>query len=215
MRIGVLASGRGSNFQSIAEAVRRGEIDAELAVLVCNVPGAGAIEKAERLRVPHVVVDHTAFDHSGSGKGREAFERAVVTVLKDHGVDLVVLAGFMRLLSPYFLRQFPNRILNIHPSLLPAFPGAHGIRDAIEHGAKVTGLTIHLVDESLDGGAIVLQKAVPVEEGDPEEKLAARVLEWEHTLYPLAVKLFVEGRLTVEGRRVRIDWSGIERPPAP
>jgi len=210
VRIGVLASGRGSNFQSIAEAIRRGEIDAEVAILVCNVPGAGAIERAQELNVPHVVIDHAAF-----GKDREAFEHAVAAELTKCDVRLVVLAGFMRLLTPHFLRQFPNRILNIHPSLLPAFPGAHGIRDAIAHGAKVTGLTIHLVDESLDGGPIVLQKAVPVEEGDSEERLAARVLDWEHVLYPLAVKLFVEGRLTVEGRRVRIDWSGLERPSVP
>jgi phosphoribosylglycinamide formyltransferase-1 len=209
VRIGVLASGRGSNFQSIAEAIGRGEIDAEISVLVSNVPGAGAIERAQKLNVPHVVLDHTAY-----GKDREAFERDVAEELKKREVGLVVLAGFMRLLTPYFLRQFPNRILNIHPSLLPAFPGGHGLRDALEHGAKVTGLTVHLVDESLDGGPIVLQHAVPVEEGDSEERLAARVLEWEHVLYPLAVKLFVEGRLKVEGRRVRIDWSGIPRPPA-
>ncbi len=209
VRIGVLASGRGSNFQSIAEAIERGEIDAEIAVLVSNVPGAGAIKRAQKLNVPHVVLDHTAY-----GKDREAFERDVAAELKKREVGLIVLAGFMRLLSPYFLRQFPNRIMNIHPSLLPAFPGAHGLRDALEHGAKVTGLTIHLVDESLDGGPIVLQKAVTVEEGDSEERLAARVLESEHLLYPLAVKLFVEGRLRVEGRRVRIDWSGIPRLPA-
>jgi len=210
VRIGVLASGRGSNFQSIAEAVRKGEIDAEIAVLVCNVPGAGAIERARSLGVPCVVIDHVPY-----GKDREAFERDVAAELTRRDVGLVVLAGFMRLLTPYFLRQFSNRILNIHPSLLPAFPGAHGIRDALDHGAKVTGLTIHLVDESLDGGPIVLQKAVPVEEGDSEERLAARVLEWEHVLYPLAVKLFAEGRLTVERRRVRVDWSGIDRPPSP
>jgi len=210
MRIGVLSSGRGSNFQSIAEAIGRGEIAAEVAVLVCNVPGAGAIERARNLDVPHVLIDHTGF-----GNDREAFERAVAAELAKRDVGLVVLAGFMRLLSPYFLRQFPRRILNIHPSLLPAFPGAHGIRDAIDHGAKVTGLTIHLVDESLDGGPIVLQKAVAIEEGDSEERLAARVLEWEHVLYPLAVKLFVEGRLTIQGRRVLVDWSGLTRPPSP
>jgi len=210
VRIGVISSGRGSNFQSIAEAIGRGEIEADIAILVCNVPGAGAIERAKNLNVPYVVLDHTSF-----GKDREAFERALALELTKRDVGLVVLAGFMRLLSPYFLRQFPHQILNIHPSLLPAFPGAHGIRDALDHGAKVTGLTIHLVDESLDGGPIVLQKAVPVAEGDSEERLAARVLEWEHVLYPLAVKLFVEGRLKVEGRRVRIDWSGLERPPTP
>ena len=210
MRIGVLSSGRGSNFQSIAEAIRKGAIHADIAVLVCNVPGAGAIDRAQDLGVPFVVIDHAPY-----GKDREAFERAVEAEMKKHDVGLVVLAGFMRILSPYFLRQFPHRILNIHPSLLPAFPGAHGIRDALAHGAKVTGLTIHLADESLDGGPIVLQKAVAVSEGDPEEVLAARVLEWEHVMYPLAVKLFVEGRLKVEGRRVHVDWSGIERPPVP
>jgi phosphoribosylglycinamide formyltransferase-1 len=210
LKIGVLASGRGSNFQSIADAIRRGEIDAEIAILVCNVPGAGAIERATKLGVPHVVIDHARF-----GKDREAFEREAVAVLREHDVGLIVLAGFMRLLTPYFLGQFPNRILNIHPSLLPAFPGAHGVRDAVDHGSMVSGLTIHIVDTSLDGGPIVLQKAVPVLDGDTEETVAARILEWEHGLYPLAVKLFAEGRLTVEGRRVHVDWTGIERPPAP
>lgn len=210
IRIGVLASGRGSNFQSIAESILRGEIYAEITVLICNVPGAGAIDRARKLDIPHVVIDHAPY-----GSNREAFERAVVEELSRRNVRLVVLAGFMRLLSPYFLRQFPHRILNIHPSLLPAFPGAHGIRDAIEHGAKVTGLTIHFVDESLDGGPIILQKAVPVEEGDSEERLAARVLQWEHVLYPLAVKLFVEGRLTIAERRVSVDWSGISRTASP
>lgn len=210
MKIGMLASGRGSNFQSIAEAIQRGDVDAEIVVLVCNVPGAGALQRAKDLHVPSVVVDHTTF-----GKDREAFEQELVKALRERGAELVVLAGFMRLLTPYFLRQFPNRILNIHPSLLPAFPGAHGARDAVAHGAKVSGLTIHLVDESLDGGPIVLQKAVAVRDGDSEETLAARILEWEHVMYPLAVKLFVEGRLTVKGRHVSIDWSGIERPPIP
>ncbi|MBI4416981.1 MAG: phosphoribosylglycinamide formyltransferase [Euryarchaeota archaeon] len=210
LRIGVLASGRGSNFQSIAESIQRGEIDAEIAILVCNVPGASAIERAKTLGVPYVVIDHTKF-----GTDREAFEADVVGILRKHDVGLVVLAGFMRLLTPFFLRQFPNRILNIHPSLLPAFPGTHGVRDAVNHGAKVSGLTVHFVDESLDGGPIVLQKAVPVRDDDTEETLAARILEWEHKMYPLAVKLFAEGRLTVEGRRVKINWDGLQPLPAP
>ncbi len=210
LRIGVLASGRGSNFQSIAESIRSGEIDAEIAILVCNVPGAGAIERAKTLGVPYVVIDHTKF-----GTDREAFEADVVGILRKHDVGLVVLAGFMRLLTPFFLRQFPNRILNIHPSLLPAFPGTHGVRDAVNHGAKVSGLTVHFVDESLDGGPIVLQKAVPVRDDDTEETLAARILEWEHKMYPLAVKLFAEGRLTVEGRLVKINWDGLQPLPAP
>lgn len=210
VKIGVLVSGRGSNFQSIAEAVRGGEIDAEIAVLVCNVPGAGAIKRAKKLGVPCVVVDHRKF-----GKDREAFEREVVRILRHHEVGLVVFAGFMRLVTPYFIGEFPDRIMNIHPSLLPAYPGAHGQRDALARGAKVSGLTIHFVDPSLDGGPIILQKAVAVHGDDTEETLSARILEWEHRLYPLAVKLFSEGRLTREGRRVRIDWTGLEKPPQP
>src|SRR3989337_709700 len=190
MRVGVLASGRGTNFQAIADAAATASFPAEVAVLVCNVPGAPVLDRAKKAGVPSVVIDHRRF-----GTDREAWEREAVKALRDHRVELVVFAGFMRLVTPYFVSQFPDRVLNIHPSLLPAFPGAHGIRDALAHGAKVTGLTIHLVDESLDGGPIVLQKAVPVEEGDSEERLAARVLDWEHVLYPLAVKLFVGGRL--------------------
>ncbi len=210
MKVGFLASGRGSNFQSIAEAARRGEVPIEPVVLVCNVPGAPALEKAKALGVPAVLIDHAPY-----GKDRDAWEREVARVLKQHGAELVVFAGFMRLVTPYFVDQFPHRILNIHPSLLPAFPGAHGVRDAVEHGAKVSGLTIHFVDPSLDSGPVILQKAVPVRDDDTEETLAARILEWEHRLYPLAVKLFAEGRVSIEGRRVTVDWSGLEKPPAP
>lgn len=210
MKVGFLASGRGSNFQSIAEAAKRGDVPIDPVVLVCNVGGAPALEKAKAFGVPGVLIDHASY-----GKDREAWEREVVEVLKRHGAELVVFAGFMRLVTPWFIGQFPDRILNIHPSLLPAFPGAHGIRDALERGAKVSGLTIHLVDPSLDGGPVILQKAVPVADDDTEESLAARILEWEHRLYPLAVKLFAEGRLAIEGRRVRVDWSGIEKPPLP
>ena len=210
LKVGVLASGRGTNFQSIADAASRGELPIELAVVVCNVPGAMVLDRAKAAGVPGVVLDHAKF-----GKDREAWERAAVKVLRDHGVELVVFAGFMRLVTPYFVSQFPNRILNIHPSLLPSFAGAHGIRDALAHGAKVAGLTIHFVDASLDGGPIVLQKAVPVLDDDTEETLAARILEWEHRLYPLAIKLAAEGQLRIEGRHVVIDWRGIERPPLP
>ena len=210
IRVGVLASGRGSNFQSIADAVARKELDVELAVLICNMPGAAVLDRAKVAGVPAVVIDHREY-----GKDREAWEREAVRILREHRVDLVVFAGFMRLVTPYFVSEFPNRILNIHPSLLPAFPGAHGQRDALAHGVKVSGLTIHFVDATLDGGPIVLQKAVPVRDDDSEEALAARILEWEHRMYPLAVRLFAEGRLQVEGRRVVVDWSGMERPPEP
>ncbi|MFA5896755.1 MAG: phosphoribosylglycinamide formyltransferase [Thermoplasmata archaeon] len=208
IRVGVLASGRGSDFQSLVDARDRGELDVDLAVLVCNVPGAPVLERAKRAGVPSVVVDHRPF-----GKDRDAFEREVVLVLREKRVDLVVLAGFMRLVSSYFVGEFPNRIINIHPALLPSFPGTHGQRDALAHGVKVSGCTIHFVDTSVDGGPIILQKAVPVLDDDTEETLAARILEQEHVFLPLAVRLFAEGRLQVEGRRVRIDTRGIELPP--
>ncbi len=210
VRVGVLASGRGTNFQAIADAVKRGDVPADIAVLVSNVPGAPVLARAKSLGVPTLVLDHAPY-----GKDREAWEREAVRILKEHAVDLVVFAGFMRLVTPYFVAQFPNRILNIHPSLLPAFPGAHGIRDALAHGVKVSGLTIHVVDASLDGGPIILQKAIPVIDGDTEETLAARTLEWENKLYPLAVRLVAEGRVRIEGHRTTIDWRGIEKPPLP
>ncbi len=209
IRVGVLASGRGTDFQSLVDARDRGELDVELAVLICNVPGAGVLERARKARVPEVVVDHRPF-----GKDREAFERAVTQVLRQHRVDLVVFAGFMRIVTKYLVGEFPNRIMNIHPSLLPAFPGAHAHRDVLAAGAKVSGCTIHFVDASVDGGPFILQRAVPVLEGDTEESLEARILEWEHRLLPLAVRLFAEGRLTVEGKRVRIDARGIDIPSA-
>ena len=207
-RVGVLASGRGTDFQSLVDARKRGDMDVDLAVLVCNVPGAPVLDRAKAAGVPAVVVDHRPF-----GKDRETFEQGMLKVLRDKRVELVVFAGFMRLVSASFIRAFPDRIINIHPSLLPAFPGAHAHRDAIAAGAKVSGCTMHFVDASVDGGPIILQKAVPVHEDDTEDSLAARILEQEHIFLPLAVRLFAEGRLHVEGRRVRIDTRGIEIPP--
>lgn len=208
IRVGVLASGRGTDFQSLVDARDRGDLDVELAVLVCNVPGALVLERARNADVPAVVVDHRTY-----GRDRVAFERELVKVLRDRRIDLVVFAGFMRLVTETFVNAFPGRIMNIHPSLLPAFPGAHGQRDALAHGAKVSGCTIHFVDTSLDGGPIILQKAVPVRDDDTEETLAARILEQEHIFLPLAVRLFAEGRLRIEGRIVRIDTSGLDLPP--
>ncbi|OGS51147.1 MAG: phosphoribosylglycinamide formyltransferase [Euryarchaeota archaeon RBG_16_68_12] len=208
INVGVLASGRGTDFQSLIDAKERGTLDVHFAVLICNVPGAPVIERAQGHGIPAVVVDHKGF-----GKDREAFEREVVRVLREHGVDLVVFAGFMRLVTGYFVREFPSRIINIHPALLPAFPGTHGQEDAIRHGVKVSGCTIHFVDESTDGGPIIFQKAVPVLDDDTPDTLAARILEQEHVFLPLAVQLFAEGRLKVEGRRVRIDTRGITLPP--
>src|SRR3972149_35654 len=210
IRVGVLASGRGTDFQSLVDARDRGDLDVDLAVLVCNVPGAPVLERAKKAGVPAVVVDHRAY-----GKDRVAFETELVKVLKESRVDLVVFAGFMRLVTEQFIGAFPGRIMNIHPSLLPAFPGAHGQRDALAHGARVSGCTIHFVDASLDDGPIILQKAVPVRDDDTEETLAARILEQEHVFLPLAVRLFAEGRLRIEGRRVRIDTRGLDLPPLP
>ena len=207
-KVGVLASGRGTDFQSLLDAREHGELDVDFAILVCNVPAAPVLERARTAGVPAVVIDHRKF-----GKDREAFERGVVKALREKRVDLVVFAGFMRLVTPYFVGEFPNRIINIHPSLLPAFPGAHAQRDALVSGAKVSGCTIHFVDASVDGGPIILQKAVSVRDDDTEETLAARILEQEHIFLPIAVRLFAEGRLQVEGRRVKIDAHGFPLPP--
>jgi len=172
IRVGVLASGRGTGFQSLVDARDRGDLDVELPILASNVPGAPVLDRAKKAGVPTAVVDHRGF-----GADREAFERELVRVLRENRVDLVVFAGFMRLVTPFFVRQFPSRIMNIHPSLLPAFPGAHAHRDVLASGAKVTGCTVHFVDASVDGGPIILQKALPVREDDTEETLEARVLD--------------------------------------
>lgn len=197
-RIGVLVSGRGSNLQALLDAARRGELGGELAVVVSNVEGAPALERARRAGIPAVFRDHR-------GKKREAFDAEIADILRAHHVDLVCLAGFMRLLSPVFVRAFPGRIVNVHPALLPAFPGLDAQRQAWEHGAKVSGATVHLVDEGLDSGPIVAQEPVPVLSGDSPESLAARILEAEHRLYPRAVRLLLEGRCRVEGRRVIVE----------
>jgi len=197
-RVGVLVSGRGSNLQALVDAARRGELGGELAVVVSNVEEALGLERARKAGIPAVFRDHR-------GKKREAFDAEIVDILQAHHVDLVCLAGFMRLLSPAFVRAFPGRIVNIHPALLPAFPGLDAQRQAWEHGAKVSGATVHLVDEGLDSGPIVAQEAVPVLSGDTPEKLSVRILEAEHRLYPKAVRLLLEGRCRVEGRRVIVE----------
>jgi len=207
IKVGVLASGRGTDFQSLVDARDRGDLEVDLAVLVCNVPDAPVLERAKTAHVPTAVVDHRPY-----GKDRVAFEREVVRILREKEVDLVVFAGFMRLVTRYFIDAFPGRIMNIHPSLLPAFPGAHAHRDALAAGVKVSGCTIHFVDASVDGGPIILQKAVPVLDDDTEERLSARILEQEHIFLPLAVRLFAEGRLTIDGRRVRINSRGMTLP---
>ena len=197
--IGVLVSGRGSNLQALVDAQGRGELGGgRIAVVFSNVESAPGLERARRCGIAVAFRDHR-------GRAREAFDAEVAEILKAHGVELVCLAGYMRLLSPVLLRAFPGRILNVHPALLPAFPGVKAQRQALEHGVKVSGATVHLVDESLDAGPIVAQEAVPVLASDTEETLAARILAAEHRIYPRAVRAMLEGRVRVVGRRVLVE----------
>ncbi len=196
LAVGVLASGRGSNLQAILQACGRPGFPARVAVVISDRERAMALERARAAGVEAVWLDPKAFGD------REAFDRSLVRELETRGVGLVCQAGWMRILSPAYVRAFAGRALNIHPSLLPAFPGLHPQRQALEHGAKVAGATVHFVDEGVDTGPIVLQAAVPVEPSDTEETLAARILVQEHRLYPEAVRLFAEGRLQIQGRRV-------------
>ena len=196
-RVGVLISGRGTNLQALLDAAREGRLGGEVAVVISNVAGAPGLERARAAGVPTLVVDHR-------GRAREDYDAELVGCLRERRVDLVCLAGFMRRLSPAFVQAFRERLLNVHPSLLPAFPGLEAQRQALEYGAKLSGATVHLVDEGLDSGPIVLQEAVGVREDDTVESLSARILEAEHRLYPRAVRLMLEGRCRVEGRRVRV-----------
>ncbi|MGH9320253.1 MAG: phosphoribosylglycinamide formyltransferase [Vicinamibacteria bacterium] len=197
--LGALISGRGSNLQAILDAIREGRLDAAVGVVVSNFADAGGLARAQKAGVASAVISHKDY------RTREDFDSAIVTCLREHGVDLVCLAGFMRLLSPVLVRAYAGRILNVHPSLLPAFPGLHAQRQALEHGAKVSGATVHLVDEELDHGPIVLQRAVPVLEDDDEESLSARILEQEHRIYPEAIALVLDGKVRVQGRRAAIE----------
>lgn len=195
-RAAVLISGRGSNLQALLDAATGGALGAQVARVVSNVPEARGLERAERAGVPTLTLPHR-------GMTREEHERAVLGALADDRVDLLCLAGYMRLLSPHFVRAFPGPILNVHPSLLPAFPGVDAQAQALAHGVKVAGATVHLVDEGLDSGPIVLQEAVPVMEDDDVDTLSARILEAEHRLYPRAVRVVAAGEWTLEGRRFR------------
>ena len=195
-RIGVLLSGRGSNFEALADSVAAGRIpNAEVAIVVSNRENAPGIEKARARRIPAQVIP-------SRGLEREAYDKLVIAALEERKVDLVCLAGYMRLLSPAFVTAFRGRILNIHPSLLPAFPGLESQRQAIEHGAKFSGCTVHFVDENLDAGPIILQAAVPIRDDDTPETLSERVLKEEHRIYTEAVRIVLEGRYRMEGRRV-------------
>lgn len=198
LKIGVLASGSGSNLQSIIDTIEAGKLPVRIACVVSNNATAFALERAKRHGIPSLHIDHRIFS------GREAYDAAIVETLHEHGVQLVVLAGFMRIITPVLLDAFPSAIMNIHPALLPAFPGLHAQRQAIDYGAKVSGCTVHFVDAGTDTGPIIIQAAVPVHEGDTEETLSARILIEEHRSYPEAIRLFAAGRLRIEGRRVVI-----------
>ncbi|MFH1678228.1 MAG: phosphoribosylglycinamide formyltransferase [Candidatus Omnitrophota bacterium] len=198
MNIAVFASGRGSNFSAIVRAVKKRKISAKISLLACDNPKAAVIGKAKRAGVEVFLIKRADF----SGKGE--FEDRIIQRLKLAGIDLVVLAGFMRILSQDFVRAFKFKIINIHPSLLPSFKGSHGIKDAFDYGVKLTGVTVHFVDEKMDHGPIILQMPVKVEENETLESLEKRIHKIEHKIYPEAIRLFTEGRLEVEGRGVRI-----------
>src|SRR6266851_28615 len=204
-RIGVLLSGRGSNFEALAESVAAGRIrNAEIAIVISNREGAPGIQRAESRGIKMRVVP-------SKGLEREVYDRQVTAVLNEHKVDLICLAGYMRLLSPFFVAKFPNRILNIHPSLLPSFPGLESKRQALEYGVKFAGCTVHFVDENLDAGPIVLQSTVRVLDDDSEATLSARILAEEHRIYSEAVRIVLEGRYKIDGRRViRTGYSATE-----
>lgn len=198
LRLGVLASGGGTNLQAIIDRCADGSIDAEIVLVLSNVPGAGAFVRAERAGIPTRLIDHKAF------ADRATFDRAVISALQEAGVELVVLAGFMRIISEPFIAAFPARIINIHPALLPAFPGLHVQQKALDYGARFSGCTVHFVDGGVDTGPIIIQAVVPILDDDTEATLSARILEQEHQIYPHAIQLIAEDRVKIEGRRVRI-----------
>ena len=195
-KLAVLCSGRGTDLQSIIDAIKAGTLQAEISIVITDKPNVKALERAEVAGIKNICVDRKLFGT------RADFEAELLKNLA--GIDLVVLAGFMRILSPEFVRKFTGRLMNIHPSLLPSFKGAHAHRDALEYGVKVSGCTVHFVDEGTDSGPIILQAAVEVKDDDTEETLSARILEQEHIIYPKAIQLFVEGKLKIEGRKVQI-----------
>jgi phosphoribosylglycinamide formyltransferase-1 len=194
-KLGVLLSGRGSNFEAIAGNVAAGKIQAEIGIVISNKPNAQGLERARERGIPAECIP-------SRGLEREEYDRQVVALLREKQVDVVCLAGFMRLLSAYFVEQFPNRILNIHPSLLPSFAGLEAQSQALEHGVRISGCTVHFVDARLDAGPIIVQAAVPVEDDDTDETLSARILKEEHRIYTEAINLVLSGKFRVEGRRV-------------
>lgn len=198
LRIGVLASGRGSNFQSIIDEIGSDRLKAEIVLLITDNPSAFAIERARKHGVEYLVVQPKEYP------SKDNYFVRITDALKKKNVELVVLAGFMKIAGKPLIDAFPNRIMNIHPALLPSFPGLHGQKQAIDYGAKISGCTVHFVDEGMDTGPIIIQAAVPVFQNDTEKTLSERILKYEHRIYPEAIRLFSEGKIKVEGRKVRI-----------
>lgn len=203
LRLAVLASGGGTNLQSIIDRCRQGLLDADICLVVSNNPSAGALERATRAGIKTACINHHEFD------SREEFDQAVIATLKAAEIELVVLAGFMRIISTPFLRAFPQKIINIHPSLLPAFPGLQVQQKALDYGAKISGCTVHFVDDGVDTGPIISQAVVPIHPDDSAESLAARILEQEHKIYPQAIQWIAEGRVKIVNRQVEITGSDI------
>lgn len=209
MQLAILASGSGSNAQAILNAAAAGRLDAKVCVVLANVPGAGVLDRAKAAGVPAVCLAHTRYPR------REDYDAAVVDALRVHGVDTVALAGFMRMVTPVLLDAFPDRVLNIHPALLPSFRGAHGVADAVDYGVKLAGCTVHFVDALMDNGPVIIQAAVPVLDSDQSHDAQARVLAFEHRIYPQALQWLAEGRLQRVERRVHLAPSRVQRMPPP
>ena len=202
LKIGALASGRGTNLQAIIDSIKKGYLQTEIAVVISNKKDAPALERASKEGIDTVYVDPSAF------KDRTAYDVEILDILKRYRVDLVVLAGYMRIVTGPLIDAYKNRIMNVHPALLPSFPGMSAQRQALEYGVKIAGCTVHFVEEGVDKGPIIAQAAIPVLEGDTEESLSARILKEEHKLFPQAIKLYEEGRVSISGRRVAINLRG-------
>ena len=201
VNLGVLVSGSGSNLQSIIDSIERGLLDADINVVISNNPDAYALIRAKKHNIASVIIKHTDFET------RENCDQKIIDVLKAYSVELVVMAGFMRILSPLFLNAFPMKILNIHPAILPAFPGINAQKRAAEYGVKFSGCSVHFADEGIDSGPVIIQAVVPAYDDDTEDTLAARILKEEHRIYPQAIQFYAEGRIEIIGRKVRIKGS--------
>jgi len=198
INVGVLASGRGTNLQAIIEAIKEGKIEGRISIVISDNRDAFALKRAKQNNIETEYISFKSF------KNREDYDKEIIKILEEKKIDLVVLAGYMRILSSYFIKIYKNRIMNIHPALLPSFPGLHAQRQAVEYGVKISGCTVHFVEEGVDSGPVILQKAVEVKDDDTEESLAERILKEEHQIYPRAIQLFCQGRLIIKDRKVFI-----------